>query len=178
MHLRKLPEHGVMLGMPSLILSGARSSRWRWRDGRARRIGPAVPPVHRRCRTRRDKFHDLPARRAGRSAVARRAALAGQSPAPDALVPIDAVARRIVVRYGRVEAARFTLDATVKGQPQTVHGVEGNRATGDQRSGARKLNIDPTALLSCPTVSGPHEALALKLKTATPGKTFRLRHRS
>jgi pimeloyl-ACP methyl ester carboxylesterase len=90
--------------------------------------------------------------------------------------PIDAVARRIVVRYtAEWKPLEFTLDATVKGQPQTVRTViEGTIARSDVvingQPAPKSDNIDPAALLILPnSFFGPYEALALKLKTATPG---------
>jgi len=90
--------------------------------------------------------------------------------------PIDAVARRIVVRYtAEWKPLEFTLDATVRGQPQTVRTViEGTIAKSDVvingQPAPKSDNIDPAALLILPnSFFGPYEALALKLKTATPG---------
>jgi pimeloyl-ACP methyl ester carboxylesterase len=90
--------------------------------------------------------------------------------------PIDAVARRIVVRYtADWKPLEFTLDATLRGQPQTVHTVvEGTIAKSDVvingQSAPKTDTIDPNALLIVPnSFFGTYEALALRLKTAAPG---------
>jgi len=90
--------------------------------------------------------------------------------------PIDAIARRVTVRYTPDwKPLEFTLDATVRGQPQTVHTVvEGSIAKSDVsingQPAPKSDNIDPNALLLLPnSFFGPYEALALRLKTAAPG---------
>src|SRR6185295_17589282 len=90
--------------------------------------------------------------------------------------PIDIVARRLQVRYTpEWRPLEFTLDGTVRGQPQTVHTVvDGTSAKSDVvvagQTSQKTDTIDPNALLLLPnSFFGPYEALAARLKTATPG---------
>jgi len=95
--------------------------------------------------------------------------------------PIDVVGRRIQVRYTpEWRPIELSFDATVRGQQQTVHTVvEGTTAKSDitiagkttQKSDA----IASDALLVLPSsFLGPYEALAARLRTATPGATIPL----
>jgi len=90
--------------------------------------------------------------------------------------PIDAVARRVQVRYTpEWKPLEFTLDGTVRGQAQTIHTVvDGATATSDINTAgqpAQKTDtIDPIALLLLPnSFFGPYEALAARLKTVAAG---------
>jgi pimeloyl-ACP methyl ester carboxylesterase len=90
--------------------------------------------------------------------------------------PVDAVARRLQVRYSPDwKPLEFTLDGTVRGQPQGIHTVvEGTTATSDITTAGQTTQktdtIDANALLLLPTnFFGPYEALAVRLKTAAPG---------
>jgi pimeloyl-ACP methyl ester carboxylesterase len=90
--------------------------------------------------------------------------------------PLDAVARRLQVRYtADWKPLEFTLEATVRGQTQTIHTiVEGTTAKSDGTVAgqpAQKTDtIDPAALLLLPTnFFGPYEAVAARLKTAAVG---------
>src|SRR6185369_12071451 len=90
--------------------------------------------------------------------------------------PIDAVARRLQVRYtAEWKPLEFTLDGTVRGQPQTIHTlVDGTTATSDGTVAGQSLQktdtIDPSVLLLLPTnFFGPYEAVAARLKTAAVG---------
>jgi pimeloyl-ACP methyl ester carboxylesterase len=90
--------------------------------------------------------------------------------------PIDAIARRIVVRYtADWKPLEFTLDATVRGQPQTVRTLVAGRVASSTvmlngQPAPRTDTIDPGALLILPnSFFGPYEAIAQRLKTAEPG---------
>ena len=90
--------------------------------------------------------------------------------------PIDAVARRLQVRYTPDwKPLEFTLDGTVRGQAQAIHTVvDGTTAKSDitiaGQATQKTDTIDPDALLLLPTnFFGPYEALAVRLKTATVG---------
>ena len=90
--------------------------------------------------------------------------------------PLDAVARRLQVRYSPDwKPLEFTLDGTVRGQPQGIHTVvAGTTATSDITTGGQTTQktdtIDANALLLLPTnFFGPYEALAVRLKGAAPG---------
>ncbi len=90
--------------------------------------------------------------------------------------PIDAVARRLQVRYTQDwKPLEFTLDSTVRGQAQAIHTVvESTAAKSDitiaGQATQKTDTIDPDALLLLPTnFFAPYEALAVRLKTATVG---------
>ena len=90
--------------------------------------------------------------------------------------PIDVVARRLQVRYTQEwRPIEFTLDGTVRGQPQTVRtSVEGTTAKSQMsiagQASEKSDAIDAAALLLLPnSFFGPYEALAARLRTATPG---------
>ncbi len=90
--------------------------------------------------------------------------------------PIDVVARRLQVRYTQEwRPIEFTLDGTVRGQPQTVRtSVEGTTAKSQMniagQASEKSDTIDAAALLLLPnSFFGPYEALAARLRTATPG---------
>jgi len=90
--------------------------------------------------------------------------------------PIDIVARRLQVRYTpEWRAVELTLDATVRGQAQTIRTVvEGTTAKSDlvvagQATG-KTDTVDPDALLLLPTgFFSLYEALAALLRTAAAG---------
>src|SRR4249920_418312 len=80
--------------------------------------------------------------------------------------PIEITARRMEVRYtADWRAVDFTIDATLRNQLQAIHTTfDGTTAKNDITiAGALVL---PNALFA------PYEALAAKLRTATPGQTF------
>src|SRR5882672_8540478 len=90
--------------------------------------------------------------------------------------PIDAVARRLQVRYtADWKPIEFTLDGTVRGQVQAIHTlVNGTTATSDGTAAGQPLQkadtIDQNALLLLATnFFGPYEAVAARLKTAAVG---------
>ena len=90
--------------------------------------------------------------------------------------PIDAVARRVQVRYTpEWRPLEFTFDGTVRGTAQAIHTVvEGTTAKSDITSAGQtkpKIDtIDPGALLLLPSsFFGPYEAVAARLKTAAAG---------
>src|SRR6476646_6813308 len=90
--------------------------------------------------------------------------------------PLDAVARRLQVRYtAEWKPLELTLDSLVRGQPQAIHTVvvEGT-AKSDVTIGGQTTQkadaIDPGALLLLPTnFFGPYEALAARRKGAAAG---------
>jgi pimeloyl-ACP methyl ester carboxylesterase len=90
--------------------------------------------------------------------------------------PLDAVARRLQVRYtSDWKPLEFTLDGLVRGQGQTIHTViESTFAKNDVTIAGQTTQkidtIDPNALLLLPTnFFGPYEAVAARLKTAPAG---------
>ena len=90
--------------------------------------------------------------------------------------PLDAVARRLQVRYtADWKPIEFTLDGLVRGQTQTIRTViDGTSAKNDVTAAGQTTQkidtIDPNALLLLPTnFFGPYEAVAARLKTASAG---------
>jgi hypothetical protein len=90
--------------------------------------------------------------------------------------PLDAVARRLQVRYtADWKPLEFTLDGLIRGQTQTIHTVvEGTAAKNDVTAAGQTTQkidtIDANALLLLPTnFFGPYEAVAARLKTAPAG---------
>ncbi len=90
--------------------------------------------------------------------------------------PLDIIGRRVQVRYTPDwRPIEFLLDATVRGQPQTVRTiVEGTAAKSDISIAGQVQQkadtIDPNALMVLPnSFVGPYEAVAARLKTAAPG---------
>jgi pimeloyl-ACP methyl ester carboxylesterase len=90
--------------------------------------------------------------------------------------PLDAVARRLQVRYtADWKPLELTLESTVRGQVQAIHTVvEGTTAKSDVIVGGQTTQksdtVDPSALLLLPTnFFAPYEALAVRLRTAGPG---------
>jgi pimeloyl-ACP methyl ester carboxylesterase len=90
--------------------------------------------------------------------------------------PLDAVARRLQVRYSSDwKPLEFTVDGTVRGQAQAIHTiVDGTTAKSDitiaGQTTQKTDTIDANALLLLPTnFFAPYEALAVRLKTAAPG---------
>jgi pimeloyl-ACP methyl ester carboxylesterase len=90
--------------------------------------------------------------------------------------PIDAVARRLQVRYTpEWRPIEFTLDGTVRGQPQGLHTtIDGVTAKSDITTASQMTSktdtIDPNALLLLPSsFFGPYEAVAARLKTVAAG---------
>jgi pimeloyl-ACP methyl ester carboxylesterase len=95
--------------------------------------------------------------------------------------PLDVVARRVQVRYTTDwRPVEFTFDGTVRGQTQTIRTtVQGTTATTDISTGGQTAqksdSIDAAALLILPgSFFGPYEALAARLRSATPGTTIPL----
>jgi hypothetical protein len=90
--------------------------------------------------------------------------------------PIDVVARRLQVRYTpEWRPLEFTLEGTVRGQPQTIRtsfdGTTAKSQMGIAGQTTEKSDpIDPSALLLLPnSFFGPYEALAARLRTAGAG---------
>jgi uncharacterized protein len=90
--------------------------------------------------------------------------------------PLDVIARRVEVRYTQDWRPRdLTIDATVRGQTQTLHTVvDGASARTDFTANGQPTQktdaIDPAALLIVPSAFfAPYEALAQRLKTTAPG---------
>ena len=104
-------------------------------------------------------------------------------------LPVDAVARRLQVRYTTDwRPLEFTLDSVTRGETRTIHTVvSGSTATSEVVVAGQPTRqtdtIDAAALLVLPhTFFGPFEGLAARLKTAAvgadiamyavPGETF------
>src|SRR3954467_12014957 len=91
--------------------------------------------------------------------------------------PIDAVARRVQVRYTpEWKPLEFTFDGTVRGVAQAIHTVvEGgtvatSEITSAGQSKPKKDTSDTETLPGLPSsFFGPYEALAARLKTAAAG---------
>jgi pimeloyl-ACP methyl ester carboxylesterase len=90
--------------------------------------------------------------------------------------PLDIVMRRLQVRYTPDwRPIDFTLDGTVKGQPQAIHTiVEGTTAKTESVVGgtpSEKIDtIDPAAALILPnSFFATYEAIAVRLRDAAPG---------
>ena len=144
----------------------------------ARRVGPAAAGAAAAAGRRRDELHDLPARRADRQRAdraSRRSADGWTIVSSGRLgAPLDIVARRLQVRYTPDwRPLELTLDATVRGQPQTHshHASRGRprRAQIDIAGQATREDRHhrPDALLLLPnSFFAPYEALAARLRTA------------
>ena len=90
--------------------------------------------------------------------------------------PLDAVARRMQVRYSADwKPLEFTFDGVVRGQSQAIHTlVEGTIAKSDitvaGQTTQKTDTIDPAALLLLPSnFFGPYEAVSARLRMAGPG---------
>ena len=90
--------------------------------------------------------------------------------------PLDAVARLIEARYASDWSPReFRLDATVRGTAQSIRTVvnDGSAVTDLDIGGQKTQKTDPvdasTVLLLPNSFFGPFEAVAARLRTATPG---------
>ena len=95
--------------------------------------------------------------------------------------PLDAVARRIQVRYSAEwQPLEFLFEGTVRGEAQSVHTlVDGEWArseivVGGQTTRANHTITGDTLLVLPNTFFGPYEALAARLKTAAPGSTIKI----
>jgi pimeloyl-ACP methyl ester carboxylesterase len=92
--------------------------------------------------------------------------------------PIDAVARRLQVRYTQDwKPLELSLDSTTRGRPLTIHTVvDGTAAKSDVIAGEttqKTDTIDPGAVLLLPTnFFAPYEAVAARLKSAAAGSEF------
>jgi len=92
--------------------------------------------------------------------------------------PLDIVARRVQVRYSADwKPLELTVDATVKGQPQTVHTVvSGTMASTEVTNGAQHANKTETVaadtLLLPSPFFGPYEALSARLRDLPAGATL------
>ncbi len=92
--------------------------------------------------------------------------------------PLDVVTRRLEVRYTPDwKPLELTLDATVRGQAQTLHlAVNGSTATmqatvaGESTTKTDAIAAD--AVLLPNPLFGPFEAVAVRLRTAAPGSTI------
>ena len=90
--------------------------------------------------------------------------------------PLDTIARRVEVRYTPDWRPReMTIDATVRGQAQSLHTVvDGGSAKTDFTTNGQPSQktdaIDPNAVLLVPSAFfAPYEALAQRLKTVASG---------
>jgi pimeloyl-ACP methyl ester carboxylesterase len=93
-------------------------------------------------------------------------------------VPIDVTARKQEIRYtGDWKPIEFTIDATVRGQPQSIHTTfDGTTANNDiTMAGQTTTKSDPIeagAIVLPNALFSPYEALAARLKTAAPNSTL------
>jgi len=91
--------------------------------------------------------------------------------------PLNIVNRRLQIRYDlNWKPLELTLDATVRGQAQTIHTtISGNTATSRVNTGGQSrvltATTTPEILLPSPFFA-PYEALAVRLRTAAPGSTI------
>ena len=91
--------------------------------------------------------------------------------------PLNIVNRRLQIRYDlNWKPLELTLDATVRGQVQTIHTTfSGNTATSQVNIAGQSRVITatttPEILLPSPFFA-PYEALAARLRTAAPGSTI------
>ena len=92
--------------------------------------------------------------------------------------PLDVTARRMEVRYtADWKPVDFSIDATVRGQPQTIHTTfDGTTAKNDITiAGQTTTKSDPIeagAIVLPNALFAGYEALALRLKTAAADSTF------
>ena len=92
--------------------------------------------------------------------------------------PIDITARRMEVRYtADWRAVDFTIDATLRNQLQAIHTTfDGTSAKNDITIAGvlttKTDAIEAGTLVLPNALFAPYEALAAKLRTATPGQTF------
>ena len=92
--------------------------------------------------------------------------------------PFDVVARRVQVRYTpEWKPIDLTIDATVRGQAQSLHTtVDGTTATSDitiaGQTTQKSDTVDGDAVLLPSIFFGPYEAVAERLKTASAGSTI------
>jgi pimeloyl-ACP methyl ester carboxylesterase len=93
-------------------------------------------------------------------------------------VPIDVTARKQEIRYtADWKPIEFTIDATVRGQPQSIHTTfDGTTANNDiTMAGQTTTKSDPIeagAIVLPNALFSPYEALAARLKTAAPNSTL------
>jgi pimeloyl-ACP methyl ester carboxylesterase len=93
-------------------------------------------------------------------------------------VPIDVTARKQEIRYtADWKPIEFTIDATVRGQPQSIHTTfDGTTANNDiTMAGQTTTRSDPIeagAIVLPNALFSPYEALAARLKTAAPNSTL------
>ena len=92
--------------------------------------------------------------------------------------PLSTVSRQLKIRYDLDwKPLELTLDATVRGQAQTIHTtISGNTATSQVNIAgqARVLTATTTAEILLPSpFFAPYEALAARLVAAAPGSTIR-----
>src|SRR5436309_9758181 len=95
--------------------------------------------------------------------------------------PIDAVARRIQVRYtAEWQPVEFSFDGTVRGEAQSIHTlIDGEWARSEivvagQTTRANHTITGDTLVVLPNTFFGPYEALAMRLKTAAPGSVIKV----
>jgi len=95
--------------------------------------------------------------------------------------PLDAVARRIQVRYtAEWQPVEFSFDGTVRGEAQSIHTlIDGEWARSEivvagQTTRANHTIAGDTLVVLPNTFFGPYEALAMRLKTAAPGSVIKV----
>jgi uncharacterized protein len=92
--------------------------------------------------------------------------------------PIDVTARKQEIRYtADWKPIEFTIDATVRGQPQAIHTTfDGTTANNDitmaGQTSTKSDPIEPGAIVLPNALFSPYEALAARLKTAAPNSTL------
>src|SRR5260221_3101875 len=93
-------------------------------------------------------------------------------------VPIDVTDSKQEIRYAADwKPIEFTIDATVRGQPQSIHTTfDGTTANNDiTMAGQTTTKSDPIeagAIVLPNALFSPYEALAARLKTAAPNSTL------
>ena len=92
--------------------------------------------------------------------------------------PIDITARRLEIRYtADWHPVEFTIDASVRNQPQAIHTTfDATTAKNDITIGGQTTTktdpIEQGAIVLPSGLFSPYEALAARLRTASPNTTF------
>jgi alpha-beta hydrolase superfamily lysophospholipase len=93
-------------------------------------------------------------------------------------IPLDVTVRRLEVRYtADWKPVDFTIDATVRGQPQAIHTTfDGTTAKNDITAAGQTTSksdpIEPGAIILPNALFAPYEALSARLRTASPDSTL------
>ena len=92
--------------------------------------------------------------------------------------PVDIVARRLEIRYtADWHPVEFAIDASVRNQPQAIHTTfDATSAKNDITVGGQTTTksdpIEQGAIVLPSGLFSPYEALAARLRTASPNATF------